>query len=154
MKDMISKGINRFGKTVQEVPDMVKPIFREEFDNLKDVLDNSNSWAEKLYAGVTFIDPQAWAEKHPEAVKPAAVAVLGTIGVTCPITIPIAAIVGFLPEDVCARILDYGNRPCPPYLVRQILKKKMKAVPDDEKVIVFEPAVVPECGDLEFSASV
>ena len=152
MKDFLSKGINRFGKAVQDVPEMVKPVFREEFDNLKDVLDNSNSWTEKLYAGATFLDPQAWAEKHPEIAKPAAVAVLGAIGVTCPATIPFAAIVGFLPEDVCANLLDWGNRPCPPYLVRQLLKKKMNKIPDEEKVIAFEPEVISGCAEVELSA--
>lgn len=145
MKEFLNKSFDKFGKAVQTVPEKVETAFREEFNNLKDVMDNSNSWTEKLYAGVTFLDPQAWAEKHPEAAKPAAVAALGAIGVVCPATLPIATIVGLLPEDVCARLLDFGNRPCPPYLVRQILKKKMKEIPEAEKVIVFDEEVGSGC---------
>lgn len=136
MKSIISKGSKQIGEVVQSMPEKVGSAFREELNNLNTVMKGSTSMAERLYAGVTFLDPQAWAEKHPEVIKPATVTVLGVVGTACPITIPIAAAVGFLPENVCATLMDLGNRPCPPYLLRQFLKRKMKAAPEEENVIM------------------
>ena len=128
----------KVGNVVQQVSENIGSAVMEEFGNLKNVLNSDGTVTEKLYAGVTFIDPQAWAEKHPEAVKPVTVAVLGAVGAACPATIPVATLIGILPADVCTFILDWGNRPCPPYILRQVLKKKMKNIPEEEKLILFE----------------
>ena len=150
MKKLIGNGINKLGSTFERMPQMVGAALTDEFNNLMGILNSNNDLREKVYAGVTFVDPQAWAENHPEVIKPVTVTVLGAVGTACPVTIPIATLVGVLPEKICVDLMDWGNRPCPPYLLRMLLKKK-HTVSKDESAAEYE--LISENTDMELAVA-
>lgn len=125
----VQNGVAALGNRVDHVVDAVKA----ECYKLRDSVSEANSGANEgsvalreMNAVARFLDPAYWAEEHPEMVKPVSVAALTAASMACPALIGLTTVVGILPDEIVSIGFKYSNYPCPPYLIRKAIEKKLK----------------------------